>query len=322
MKTAAEIAALVEGTLIGDGSVTLAGVAPLDQAGPDSLSFLAAGRYLEQFHGSRAGAVLCTKEHQATEPGPATRIVVKDPHRAMLSAVRVLLPQDRREPAVHPTARIGRGAVIGERCYLGEYVVVGEGCRVGDDVTIHSHTVLYPGTVVGNRVILHAGVKLGVDGFGYVLGPSGHEKIPHVGRCVIEDDVEIGANSTVDRGSIGDTVIGAGTKLDNLVHIGHNCRIGRRCLVMAQVGLAGSTVVEDEAILAGQAGVAGHLTIGRRARVAAQAGVIGDLPAGATVSGYPARAHRDVMRQAAALGRLAKIVDELEELVGRGRKAE
>jgi UDP-3-O-[3-hydroxymyristoyl] glucosamine N-acyltransferase len=316
--TAAELAALVEGALVGDGNVRLQSVAPLDAAGPDSLSFLASGKYLDEFHGSRAGAVLCKAEHQAEPRGPTTRIVVADPHRAMLRAVRVLFPElDRRESGIHPTVIIGKGAVLGERVALGPGCVIGDGVTIGDDVMLYPQVVLYPRTVIGNRVIIHAGAKLGVDGFGYVSGKTGHEKIPHVGRVVVGDDVEIGANSTIDRGSVGDTVIGAGTKIDNLVHIGHGCRIGQRCLIMALVGMAGSTTIGDEVILAGQSGMAGHLNVGNRARIAAQAGVIGDVEAGSSVSGFPARPHRDFMRGVAALSRLAKIVDELERMVER-----
>ncbi len=199
---------------------------------------------------------------------------------------------------------------------------MGDGVVLGDDVTLWPNVVCYPGTIVGSRVILHAGVVLGSDGFGYVPGRTGagHEKIPHVGRCVIGDDVEIGANTTIDRGSVDDTVVGPGTKIDNLVQVGHNCRIGARCFLMAQVGLAGSTHVEDDVILAGQVGLAGHLTVGRGARVGAQSGVMGDIPAGATWFGYPARAHGEMMRTIAASHRLAKILGALEDLVGRGKQ--
>ncbi len=333
--TAAEVAALVEGTLLGDGAVRLTGVAALERAGAADLSFLAQARYLDAFHASRAGAVLCTEEHGAAQPGPVTRIVVRDPHRALLRVVRALYPEPARPSGVEATARIGTRAVLGRDVYLGPHVSVGAGARLGDrvvlmagcvigdgveigeDSTAYPRVVCYPRTVVGRRVILHAGVRLGVDGFGYVGGRDGHEKLPHVGRCLIEDDVEIGANSTVDRGSVDDTVIGAGTKIDNLVHVGHNVRIGRRCLIMAQVGIAGSTRIEDDVILAGQAGIGGHLTVGRGARVAGQAGVIGSIQAGETVSGYPARHHRDVLRATSALYRLMEIVDDLEELVKR-----
>jgi len=164
---------------------------------------------------------------------------------------------------------------------------------------------------------VHSGARLGSDGFGYVFRNGSHEKIPHIGRCIIEDDVEIGANTTVDRGSFDDTVIGAGTKIDNLVQVAHNVRIGRLCLIMAQVGIAGSARLGDGVILAGQVGVAGHHTIGDGARVAAQAGVFGDIPGGETWSGYPARPHRQSLRASAALLRLAEIIKTLEKLVER-----
>ena len=334
--TASEIATLVGGALIGDGAARLTAIAPLDRAGPGDLSFLAAGRYLPYFHASRAGAVLVTAEHRGVEPGPAVRIVVDDPHRAMLAAVRVLYPARPRVTAIHSTAIIGAGAVLGRDVALGPRVVIGPRARLGDrvevmagavvgdgvalgyDTTLYPNVVCYPGTVVGARVILHAGVVLGSDGFGYVPGRAGHEKIPHVGRCVIGDDVEIGANTTIDRGSVDDTVVGAGTKIDNLVQIGHNCRVGERCLIMAQVGLAGSTRVEDDVILAGQVGVKGHLTIGRGARIGAQTGVMGDVAAGADLFGYPGRELRKALRAVAASYRLAEIVGDLEELVKRG----
>lgn len=337
--TAAEAAAIVGGQLVGDGAVPLRGVAPLDRAGPEDLSFLASGKYLPEFEGSRAGAVLCRAEHRSSQPGPATRIVVGDPHQAMLSVLSRLYPAPPRVPGVHPTAVIGPGARLGRDVLLGPHVVVGagavlgdrvtamagvvvgDGVTVGDECTLYPQVVLYSGAQIGARVILHAGVRIAVDGFGYVRGPNGHQKIPHVGRCIIGDDVEIGANSTLDRGSVDDTVVGPGTKIDNLVHIGHNCRIGARCLLMGQVGVAGSMRVEDDVILAGQAGLAGHFTVGRGARIAAQAGVMADVPAGATYFGYPARPHREAMRAVAVLYRLAKIADRLEELVERDNPA-
>jgi UDP-3-O-[3-hydroxymyristoyl] glucosamine N-acyltransferase len=220
---------------------------------------------------------------------------------------------------------LGANAVVGEGAQLGDGVIVESNAVVGADVYVGAGSVLwpavvlYPGTRLGDRVLVHAGARIGCDGFGYVPDSAGHRKIPHVGGCIIEDDVEIGANSTIDRGSIDDTVIGAGTKIDNLVHIGHNVRIGRRCLIMAQVGVAGSTRIEDDCVLAGQVGLSGHLTIGRGARLGAQAGVFGNVPAGETWSGYPARPHRESLRASAALFRLAGMMKRLEQLLdGRG----
>ncbi|HYS68714.1 MAG TPA: UDP-3-O-(3-hydroxymyristoyl)glucosamine N-acyltransferase, partial [Gemmatimonadaceae bacterium] len=183
------------------------------------------------------------------------------------------------------------------------------GTRLWPSVTI------YTGATLGERVFAHSGARIGCDGFGYVFRDAAHQKIPHVGRCVIGDDVEIGANTTIDRGSIDDTVVGNGTKIDNLVHIAHNVRIGEKCLLMAQVGVAGSVTIGDGAILAGQAGISGHLSIGAGARLAAQAGVFGDIPAGETWSGYPARPHRDALRASAALFKLAGMMRSLEKLL-------
>jgi UDP-3-O-[3-hydroxymyristoyl] glucosamine N-acyltransferase len=174
---------------------------------------------------------------------------------------------------------------------------------------------VYSGSIIGSRVIAHAGVRIGGDGYGYVFARGAHQKIPHVGRCIIHDDVEIGANTTVDRGSIDDTVIGHGTKIDNLVQIGHNCRVGALCLIMSQVGVSGSTRVGDGVVLAGQAGIGGHIDIGDRARIGGQAGVFGDVPAGETWSGYPARPHRESLRASAALFKLAGMIKRLERLL-------
>ena len=335
--TAAQVAQLAQGELVGDGAVRLSGFAPLDRAGPADLSFLTNNKYLGQFKASAAGAVLVTADHRDTADGPRTRIVVKNPHRAMLDILRTLFPDPPRPRGVAPTAVIGKGAVLGADVYLGPgvivgpgarigdrtvihaHAVIGDGVRVGDDCTLHPHVVLYARAVVGNRVILHAGVRVAVDGFGYQRGDAGHERVPHIGRSIIEDDVEIGANSCIDRGSVTDTVIGAGSKLDNLVHVGHNVRIGKRCLLMAMVGIAGSTIVEDDVILAGQVGLAGHLTVGKGAIVGAQAGVIGNVDAGAVISGYPARDHRGLLRESAALRKLTPIARDLEKMVKRGR---
>jgi len=341
--TAQEIAALTGGRLIapGSGEVRVVAVAPIDRAGPDDLSFLASSKYLPYFQRSRAGVVLCKEEFAAAPGGPAVRIVVPDTHAALLAVLPVLYPPPVWQPGVHPTAVIGRGATwqdpvvigphvaLGRDVHLGRNVRLGAGCaladgvQVGDDVELFPRVTVYSGTEIGNRVILHAGAVLGSDGFGYVPSTRGElpRKIPQVGRCLIGDDVEIGANTTVDRGSVDDTVIGPGTKIDNLVQVAHNVRIGARCLIAAMVGIAGSTHVGDDVFLAGQVGLADHLTIGSRVRVTVQGGVIGDIPDGAIVSGYPARSHREYLRAQAALYRLAKIVDDLEALVRRDRDA-
>ncbi len=333
--TAGELAALTGGRLLGRADVVVHSIAPLDRAGPSDLSFLASRRYLPYFQQSRAAVVLCTPPLAAAPGGPECRVVVADPHAALVAVIPVLYPERPWESGVHATAVVGRGTVwedpvaigahavlgagvrLGRNVRIGASCVVGDGVQIGDDVQLFPQVVCYSGTIVGDRVILHAGARLGSDGFGYVPGRQGElpQKIPQIGRCIVGDDVEIGANTTVDRGSVDDTVIGPGTKIDNLVQVGHNVRIGARCLIAGQAGIAGSTHVGDDVFLAGQAGVADHVTIGRAARVTVQGGVIGDIEAGATVSGYPARSHREFLRAQGALYRLARLVDELEALV-------
>ena len=335
---------MVNGTLRGDPDVIVTGVAPLDRAGPQHVTLLANAKYSTLFATCGAGVTLVSPELADCAGRTAARVVVDKPHEAMLALLASLYAEPPAVPGVHPTAVIGRGARLGDGVAIGPYVVIGNGAEIGDRTQLDAHVVigagvsvgpdchlypgvaLYPGTSLAERVRVHAGVRLGSDGFGYVFRDGAHEKIPHVGRCIVESDVEIGANTTIDRGSIDDTVIGAGTKIDNLVHIAHNVRVGRLCLIMAQVGIAGSARVEDGAILAGQAGIAGHQTIGARARVAAQAGVFGSVPAGETWSGYPARPHREALRAQAALFKLVPLLRGLERLLGergaRGRETD
>ena len=331
--TAAAVAKAVGGRLVGDGSIEVTSIAPLDRAGAGEVSFLASARYVPLFARSRASVVLVAPELADAEGSVPARVVVDKPHEALLALLPVLYAPPTRETGVHPSARVGRGAEIGEGVIIGPYVVIGDGARVGDrawldshvvvgdgvdigaDCHLHPSVVLYSGTRLGQRVQLHSGVRIGSDGFGYVFRGGVHQKIPHVGRCIIEDDVEIGANTTIDRGSIDDTVIGAGTKIDNLVHVGHNVRIGRLCLLMAQVGIAGSTRIGDGVIFAGQAGIGGHINIGDGARIAGQAGVFGDVPAGESWSGYPARPHKESLRATAALFKLAGMIRGLEKLL-------
>jgi len=331
--TAGAVSDLVGGELRGDPATQVSGIAPLHRAGPSHVTFLASARYAELAEKTRPGVLLVTPELADTRTDAGAVIVVPRPHEAMLA----LLPQFHRAPArqpgIHPTASIGRGATIGEGVsieeyavigagaviadgvWIGPHAVVGDGVRVGRDSVLYAHCALYSGTEIGERVIVQSGARVGSDGFGYVFRDGEHARIPHVGRCVIGDDVDIGANTTIDRGSIDDTVIGAGTKIDNLVQIGHNVKVGRLCLLMAQVGIAGSAQIEDGVILAGQAGIGGHLTIGAGARIAGQSGVFGDVPAGESWSGYPARPHRESLRASAALLKLSQMIGRLEKLL-------
>jgi UDP-3-O-[3-hydroxymyristoyl] glucosamine N-acyltransferase len=336
--TAASIADAVGGKLIGDPSIEVGAVAPLDRASKSDLSFLGTAKYSALMATTQAGIVLVSPELAEAPGDVAARVVVAKPQEALLS----LLPRFYRAPAVesgiNETAVIGRGVSLGKNVSIGAYAVLGDGAAIGDGSVIgpacvlspsvvvgsNCHLVaqvtLYTGAVLGDRVIVHAGARIASDGFGYVQRGGAHVKIPHVGRCILENDVEIGANTTIDRGSIDDTVVGAGTKIDNLVQVGHNVRIGKLCLIMAQVGIAGSVRVEDGAMLLGQVGVAGHHTIGKGAIIAAQAGVFGDVPPGETWSGYPARPHKQALRAQAALFKVADLIRKIEKLVERSEK--
>ncbi len=336
--TGQAVADLVGGRLHGPGNCPLTRVAALDRAGPDTLSILSSPKYLDQFRRSRAGAVIVA-ESLADEPeGPETRILVGDPTEALLIVAREFDRQADHPAGVHPSAilgagiRLGHEVSVGPQCVLGDDVQLGRGCRLGpgvvledgvilgDATVLDSRVVCHRGTVIGSRVTVQAGAILGGVGFGFHTGEDGHSRLPHVGRCIIEDDVEIGSNTCIDRGSVDDTVIGAGTKIDNLVQIAHNVRIGKRCFIAAEVGISGSCRIGDEVVMAGQVGIAGHITVGDRARLAAQSGLSGDVPEGADYGGTPARPHRDSMRGQAAMLRLGKIMRDLEALVKERRQ--
>jgi len=330
--TTGRLAELVGGELIGEPNIEIAGVAPPNRARPGDLALLTSRQYLADLSETRASAVLVSTALAGMTSVDVPRIVVADPQLALLRTLQTLYPDPQPAWGVDATAQIGQGTRWGGRIAVGPYATVGrhvrcgDGCRIGphavveDGVTlgagctVEAHAVVHAGVTLGARVRVRTGARVGGTGFGFAMTDQGVERVPQVGGCRVSDDVEIGANSTVDRGTLGDTEIGEGTKIDNLVQVAHNVRIGARCVVMAQVGIAGSVVVEDDVLLAGQAGLADHLRVGAGARVAAQSGIIGDIPAGATVSGYPARNHRSVLRQTAALERLTHIVGRLERL--------
>lgn len=333
--TLAEAAEATGGRVHGDGALTFQRISPVHDAGPGDLAMLADRRYATDLPGCGGRALLVSEALSGLEGGPVDRLVVEDPHAALIDLLPLLHPEPPREPGVHPAAVIHASVVVPERAgvgphavicagaTLGEGVWIGANCVVGEGVAIGAETVLYPnvtlyaGSVLGDRVVVHAGARIGVDGFGYVSSGGEHRKLPQVGGCVVEDDVEIGANCTIDRGSIGRTVIGAGSKLDNLVHIGHNVTIGPGSMLVAQVGVAGSTRTGAGVAMGGQAGISGHLRIGTRAQIAAQAGVIGDVGPGQVVSGYPARDHRTYLRAMASLMRLPELVRRMGRLERR-----
>lgn len=330
-----EIAEMLGGRCEGDGEIRVEGVASLEQAGERELGFLAQRRYLRFLDGAQARAVLVSEALADAAAAVPARVVVKDPHEVLPQLLAHFYPEAPVVPGIHPTAVFGRGVAlgkgvtvdayavledgvsVGDRVRIGAHAVLGAGSAIGDDSVLHPHAVLYPGTRIGARVILHAGVRLGVDGFGYVPREGKPTKIPQVGTCVVEDDVEVGANSCIDRGSIGRTVVGRGTKLDNLVHLAHNVQVGEAVMMAAMVGIAGSSRVGDGAQLGGQAGAVGHIEIGPGARIGAQSGIIGDIPAGETVSGYPARNNREYLRAMGLAFKLPEILKKVQELEKR-----
>jgi UDP-3-O-[3-hydroxymyristoyl] glucosamine N-acyltransferase len=336
--TLAEIARVLGYELRGDGGVEISGVAPLESALPGTLSFLGDRRLAHLLATTRASAVILPPE--APDPAMPT-LRAHHPYLAFVSVVELLHPPKRSAaPGVHPTAVVAPTARIGPRASIGPHATVGERTTIGadavlhagvaiyEDVTIgdgftaHANAVVREGVRLGDRVTLHAGSVVGSDGFGYLPLPDGNRKIPQVGTVVLEDDVEIGACATVDRAALGATLVGRGTKIDNLVMIGHGCRLGEHCLLAGQAGLAGGTKLGSRVMLGGQAGSAGHLTIGDGAQVAAQSGMHNDIAAGSVVSGSPAIEVRQWRRMTMSWLRLPEVLRRLrrvERALGLGR---
>jgi UDP-3-O-[3-hydroxymyristoyl] glucosamine N-acyltransferase len=311
------------GALLSSGDdLVFDGVAPLQTAGPGQISFLDNRRYAPLLDMTRAGAVIVHPDMQSRVPGSAVAIVTKEPYAGWARVAALFHPSPVVSPGIHPSAVVDDMAVIdpsadiGPLCVIEAGAEIGPGCRVGPAAVIGSGVVLGPDcrigahasvshALLGARVYVYPGARIGQEGFGFAMTKSGFLSVPQLGRVIIHDDVEIGANSTVDRGSAGDTIIGAGSRLDNLVQIGHNVVLGRCCIIVAQVGISGSTVLGDFVQVGGQAAMAGHLRIGDGAQIGAQAGVISDVESGARLLGSPAQPVREFFRQIALLKKLS-----------------
>jgi UDP-3-O-[3-hydroxymyristoyl] glucosamine N-acyltransferase len=337
--TAAEIAAHLQGEVAGDGSIVLNGFAPADRARPGDLTFAESEYYFNRAEESAASAILVDGKFAS-----ARKVLIRVPNArlAFAKALALFFPEPRFPAGIHTTAvvassaQIDLAAHIGPCCVIGEYVRigarsvlhggnhVGANCQLGEEVNLFPNVTLYARTEIGNRVRVHSGAVIGSDGFGYVPDGGIHCKVPQIGNVIIGDDVEIGANVTIDRGALGPTVIGKGTKIDNLVQIGHNVEIGEHSLLVAQVGIAGSTKLGNYVVLAGQVGVAGHLKIGNQVTVAAQSGVMNPIPDAEKWLGSPAQPDRQAKREMIAIRRLPELlkrVSELEKKLGLDSKA-
>lgn len=307
-----------------DPARPVSGAAALETAGAGDLAYMDNPKYVEALAATAAGAVLISPRFAERVPASVVALVTPTPYHLFARILSLFFPSALRpqsafaaqgvapgavvhatavlEPGVtvDPGAVIGPGAEIGAGTVIAAHAVIGPQVRIGRDCSIGAGASIQA-SLIGNRVIVHPGARIGQDGFGFAMSPKGHMKVPQIGRVIVQDDVEIGANSCIDRGASRDTVIGEGTKIDNLVQVGHNCVIGRHCVICAQVGMAGSTTLEDFAVLGGQVGLAGHLTIGAGAQIAAQSGVAGDVPRGARFGGYPAQPALNWARESAWL---------------------
>jgi UDP-3-O-[3-hydroxymyristoyl] glucosamine N-acyltransferase len=309
-----------------DASRMIYDVAALDTAGPSELSFFDNRKYLDAFVQSRAGAAFVDEHSAARAPPTLAPLVTSEPYKAYARAAQLFYPAPAARAVRAPSALISPTAVVPEDCEIGANVVIGPQARLGRRCRIEANSVVGAGVeigddcwvganvtlshcLVGARVVLHPGARIGQPGFGFAPDPAGPMKIPQLGRVVIGDDVQIGANSTIDRGSLRDTIIGAGSMIDNLVQIGHNAVLGRGCILCGQVGISGSTQLDDFVMVGGQGGLAGHLRIGRGAQIAAKSGLMRDVAPGTTVAGIPAVPIGEFLRQAAVLRRLAKKKD-------------
>jgi UDP-3-O-[3-hydroxymyristoyl] glucosamine N-acyltransferase len=328
MPTVSEIAKHLQGEVVGDGNAILNSFAPADRAQPGDLTFAENEEFFAHAEESAATAIIVDQRFGSAKKN---LILVPNARIAFAKALALFFPEPLPPAGIHPlsvvaasasvdpTAHIGPHCTVGERVKIGSRCVLTAGNFVGDDSTLADEVKLfpnvtvYPRTEIGKRVRIHAGTVIGSDGYGYVLDGGFHRKVPQIGSVIIHDDVEIGANVTIDRGALGPTVIGKGTKIDNLVQIAHNVEIGEHCIIISQVGIAGSSKLGNYVVLAGQAGIGGHLKIGNQATIGAQCGVMTDIPDKTTWLGSPAQPDRQFKRQVIALQRLPDLLKRLAE---------
>ncbi|MDB6028000.1 MAG: lpxD [Verrucomicrobiales bacterium] len=327
--TAAELAKQLDGKVLGDTSTRLSGFAPANSAKPGDLTFAENDMYFKTAEDSAASAILVDKDFPASKK---TVIKVPNARIAFAKVLPLFFPEQKFAPGIHetaviaesatvdPTAHIGPHCVVGEKVKIGRGVIlqggnhIGAGSSIGDGSHLFPNVVIYTNTQLGHRVRIHAGSAIGSDGFGYVFDSGVHRKVPQIGNVIIHDDVEIGANVTIDRGALGPTTIGKGTKIDNLVQIAHNVQLGEHCLVIAQVGIAGSTKIGNQTTIAGQVGLAGHLKIGNKVIISAQSGVMTNIGDGEKWFGSPAQPDRQMKRQLIAAQQLPELVRRVAEL--------
>jgi UDP-3-O-[3-hydroxymyristoyl] glucosamine N-acyltransferase len=342
-----EIARRIDCRVHGDGGVDVRRIVGLEEAGPGDLTFFANPKYAAQLKSTRAAAVIVADSVNDSDlPGGIPTLRTSHPYVAFARAAQLFAPRPSAPAGIHPLASVSPSATIaadasvgpfvtvGDRARIGAasivypHVTIGEDAQIGEHCVIHARVSIRERVVLGNRVVVQDGAVLGSDGFGFAKGPDGkHHKIPQVGGLIVEDDVEIGANTTIDRPAVGETRIGTGTKIDNLVQVAHGVKIGRGVLLAAQVGIAGSSKLEDNVTLAGQVGVAGHLTIGKGVIATAQTGIPNSVDAGSFISGYPAIANRDWLKSSAIFRKLPELkktvadlqrrLDDLEERLKR-----
>ena len=336
--TVSELAAIGGGTVIGDGDVAIQSVADLETAGAGDIAYVEDEKFFEAAKKSLASCLIVPAGAQLDS---ACRIEVKNPKLAFAQVAEVLHPSKKRTPEIHPSAVIAADAKIGQDVFIGAFVClgagstignrtqiragakIGDGVSVGDDCVIHPHVFIEDGMTIGHRVILHSGVVIGTDGFGFVRGDMGYHKFPQIGTVVIEDDVELGANTTVDRAALGRTRIGKGTKLDNLVHVGHNCDIGERVVIAAQTGISGSVTIEDDCVIGGQVGFGDHIRVLSGAVIGSKAGILpGKIVRPGVWWGIPIQPLDEYKRLNAHLGRVPAMRDELKELKARVEELE